>query len=332
MIQTNQVFDLRIVGIALFALAGGAKNTLAAPLISPPVSASENYTCLKCPFEKTRKKLQTAIGSRRVPDKSVKAAEPAKLTYQGPELDEKDEQSLSGNPGATDILTGTGWLGRQLGLTEDTGIRLGGLWIGNTDIQMSGRLPGSASFNSLGTLDLILNMKTIAGIQGGSFSMVFLQFDGQPSNERAGVLTGYNGLTGLAPLNRSELYQMWWRQKLFDENLIIRVGKSVPTADFNNVSRSLPIRNAKPFVAAITSLLFTPIFINPTMIGVMPGYYNSAWGLTLTATPTASSHLSYGIYDGSLAYGRQTGTHVWPTFNSYYVTTQVLGSHRASFA
>src|SRR4051794_6819528 len=37
----------------------------------------------------------------------------------------------SGNPAAVDIIAGTGALGRLLGLGEDSGIRLGGLWIGD---------------------------------------------------------------------------------------------------------------------------------------------------------------------------------------------------------
>ncbi|MEW6038189.1 MAG: carbohydrate porin [Pseudomonadota bacterium] len=225
---------------------------------------------------------------------------------------------IAGNPGAVNVLTGTGWLGRTLGLTEDTGVRLGGLWIGNADIQMSGRLPGSASFNSMGIVDLQLDLARLGGIPGASFAATFLQFDGQDSNGRAGVLTGYNGLTEMEPLNRSELYQFWWRQSLLDDKLIVRAGKSIPTFDFNNISRRLPVPDEKPYVAAVTGLLFTPIYVNPSILGVMPGYYNSAWGLTVTAAPTKALYASYGIYDGSLARGRQTGTHAWPTFNSYY--------------
>lgn len=233
---------------------------------------------------------------------------------------------ISGNPAAINVLTGTGLLGRLLGLEEDSGVRLGGLWIGNSDIQMSGRKPGSVTFNSMGIVDLQVDMKTLAGIPGGSFAATFLQFDGQDSNGQAGVLTGYNGLTETPPLNRSQLYQLWWRQALLDEKLIVRVGKSIPTFDFNNVSRRLPIPDEKPYVTAVTGLLFTPIYVNPSILGVMPGYYNSAWGLTVSAHPTRTTYANYGIYDGSLARGRQTGTHAWPTFNSYYFNIGEVGT------
>ncbi|MFZ4655311.1 MAG: carbohydrate porin, partial [Methylococcaceae bacterium] len=215
---------------------------------------------------------------------------------QHPFLLERDQISVPGNPGADNVLFGTGWLGRELGLTESSGVRLGGIWLGNADIQMSGRLPGSASFNSLGIVDVLIDMDKVANIEGGSFAATFLQFDGQPSNTRAGVMTGYNGITEQAPLNRSELYELWWRQLLFDNKLSIRAGKSVPTFDFNNVSRRLPIPDEKPYVAAVSGLLFTPIFVNPSILGVMPGYYNSAWGLTLSATPSDNTYLTYGLY------------------------------------
>jgi porin len=233
-------------------------------------------------------------------------------------LIEREQISVPGNPGADNVIFGTGWLGRQLGLSESSGVRLGGLWLGNADIQMSGRMPGSASFNSLGIIDVLLDMNKIAGIEGGSFAATFLQFDGQDSNGRAGVMTGYNGLTEQAPLNRSELYELWWRQVLLDNKLTIRAGKSVPTFDFNNVSRRLPIPDEKPYVAAVSGLLFTPIFVNPSILGVMPGYYNSAWGLTLSATPTENTYLTYGAYDGSLGLNRQTGIHAGPIFDSYF--------------
>jgi porin len=237
---------------------------------------------------------------------------------QHPFLLERDQISVPGNPGADNVLFGTGWLGRELGLTESSGVRLGGIWLGNADIQMSGRLPGSASFNSLGIVDVLIDMDKVANIEGGSFAATFLQFDGQPSNTRAGVMTGYNGITEQAPLNRSELYELWWRQLLFDNKLSIRAGKSVPTFDFNNVSRRLPIPDEKPYVAAVSGLLFTPIFVNPSILGVMPGYYNSAWGLTLSATPSDNTYLTYGLYDGSLGLNRQTGIHAGPIFDTYF--------------
>lgn len=74
-------------------------------------------------------------------------------------------------------------------------------------------------------------------------------------------------------------------------------------------------------------MIYTPIFVNPSILGVMPGYYNSAWGITTTVMPLPQSWASYGFYDGSLARGRQTGVHAGPTFDSYYFNIGEIGHH-----
>lgn len=251
-------------------------------------------------------------------------------------LVQREQTSVPGNPGADNVLYGTGWLGRQLGLSDSDGVRLGGLWLGNADIQMSGRMPGSASFNSLAIVDMLVDLDKVADLEGASFAATFLQFDGQDSNGRAGVMTGYNGITEQGPYNRSQLYELWWRQLFLDHKLSLRVGKSVPTFDFNNVSRRLPIPDEKPYVAAVSGLLFTPIFVNPSILGVMPGYYNSAWGLTLSVTPTEQTYLNYGAYDGSLGLNRQTGIHAGPIFDTYFMIGEAGfswgGDHPGKFA
>ena len=45
---------------------------------------------------------------------------------------------ISSNPGATNFLMGTGLLGRLLGFGKDSGVRLGGLWIGDTNYLFAG--------------------------------------------------------------------------------------------------------------------------------------------------------------------------------------------------
>ena len=35
----------------------------------------------------------------------------------------------------------------------------------------------------------------------------------------------------------ADIAELWLRESLFDNKLVIRVGKTVPTFDFNNVSR-----------------------------------------------------------------------------------------------
>ena len=69
-------------------------------------------------------------------------------------------------------------------------------------------------------------------------------------------------------------------------------------------------------IPALSSAIFTPLYVSPTQLGIMPGYYNSATGLVVTALPRDDVYVQYGLYDGNLAAGRQTGLE-GPTFNEY---------------
>src|SRR5262249_42793823 len=114
-----------------------------------------------------------------------------------------------------------------------------------------------------------------------------------------------------------ELYELWWRQVFLDGKLIVRIGKSVPTFDFNNVSRPVPTADVSSNIPAVTSLIYTPVFKNSTLITKMPGYYNSATGVTATYAPNQNFYFSYGGFDGSQALGEQTGLR-GPQFNGHY--------------
>ena len=207
---------------------------------------------------------------------------------------------ISGNPGAVNIVTGTGALGRFLGLTPESGLRLGGVWIGDANGLLTGGLkPGRWGFDGLTLVNFSLDTEKRWGWKGGLFGIQFLQFTGTDINGAAGTFPGYNSLQGAPPLTRQEIYQLWFRQSLFEDKFIVRMGKLAPSNDFGNVVRPVPVREASAAIPAVTGLIMTSVFINPTMIGVMPGYYNSAVGMTATFTPTERTYLNYGIYDGA---------------------------------
>jgi porin len=239
-------------------------------------------------------------------------------------------EGISSNPGAVDVRTGTGELAKTIeglaGLPQDSGVYLGGLWVGDTNGLLSGGAePGKWSFNSLLIVGAALDAKKLVGWKGGTFGIQFLQFNGQPTNEQAGSVQGYNSLPGPKPLQRSELYELWWRQELFNGKLVLRIGKVVPTYDFNNVLRPVPTQDPHLHIPAVSGLLYTPVFKNPTLIGAMPGYYNSAYGITTTIAPIKNVYFSYGIYDGNIAHGVQTGL-TGPHFNGYYFNILEAGA------
>lgn len=249
------------------------------------------------------------------------------LRAQTPPAAEAASPAIAGNPGAVDVQPGTGALGRLLGLDAATGIRLGGVLVSNGNYLLSGgNNPGRASFNNLLVVDLSVDLDKLAGITGATVGAALLRFDGQNTNQQAGLATGYNGLPGAPPLHRTELYELWWRQSFFDDKLVVRFGKVVPTFDFGNVVRPVPVQDVSQRIPAVSSLIYTPIFVNPTILGALPGYYNSAYGITATVAPTRRFYASLGIYDGNVARGEQTGLRAAPNFNGYRFAIGEIGT------
>jgi porin len=247
-------------------------------------------------------------------------ARPPRTPDQPPEdgAPARGETAISANPAAVNIVAGTGALGRLLGFDADSGIRLGGLWIGDASgIMAGGAKPGQWGLNSLTVFDLNLDGEKLLGWKGGMIGTEFLPFSGQPTNSLAGAFPGFDSLQVTPPLVRQELYQLWVRQAFFDDRLIFRIGKTVPTFDFNNVVRPVPVDEPAAAIPAVSGLSYTPVFVNPTLLGAIPGYYNSATGLTAAFAPTKKLYLSYGVYDGNVALGHQTGLE-GPRFDGHY--------------
>lgn len=233
---------------------------------------------------------------------------------------------VSSNPGAVNISTGTGQLGEKvLMLLPEWGVRVGGLWIPDYNYLFTGGLhPHRGGGNNLFILNINLDTEKLKLWKGGLFGAEFLQHNGNAINVDAGTLQGYNSLQALPPINRSELYQIWFRQALFDDKLILRIGKTIPSYDFNNVIRPIPTKDESLGIPATTGLIYTPIFVNSSMLGVLPGYYDSAYGITVSFLPTDQFYFSYGFYDGNLARGIPTGLR-GPEFNGYYFQIGEIG-------
>lgn len=231
---------------------------------------------------------------------------------------------MSGNPGAVNILTGTGEFGRWLKIPKNSGYRLGGLWIGDYNALVSGVSGRRLTGNNLVILDFSIDMHKAFGWKGAYFGTEFLQFNGQSTNADAGVVQGYNGLTEAPPLNRSELYQLWILQQFFHDKLSVRVGKTIPIYHFNNVSKPVPKANPLNAIPSVSGLIYTPIFVNTTLLGAIGGYYNSVYGIVVTIAPNQQAYANIGVFDGNLARGVQTGLK-GPHFNGYYFSIMEVG-------
>ncbi len=232
--------------------------------------------------------------------------------------------SISSNPAAVNINPGTGALQRylenKLGIINNHGIEFTGSWIADTNDLFSGGIQDATRWtnNSALLLGMTLDTEKLMGWQDGLFGVQGLQFNGQNTNGQAGVLQGYNSLPASPPFNRTELYELWFRQALFNNKFYIRIGKQVPTIDFGNVVRPIPLANEDIAIPAVSSLIYTPVFLNPTTIGVLPGFYNSIYGITFSFIPNKRWYFLYGLYNGSLAQGQQTGEQAAPNLNGTY--------------
>ena len=103
------------------------------------------------------------------------------------------------------------------------------------------------------------------------------------------------------------------------------MGKTVPTYHFNNVSKPVPtINDPAVSIPSVSSLIYSPIFTNPTFSGAIGGYYNSVYGIESTVAPTKDLYINMGFYDGNLARGVQTGLK-GPHFNGYYFSIMEIG-------
>jgi porin len=244
----------------------------------------------------------------------------------GPVMTEK-VAAVSGNPAATTFSTGTGWLGRQLGLRDEWGVTLGGVWLADTNlVAAGGAQPGGWTNSSALFVGLGIDADKLVGWQGASFGFQFLQLNAGNTNGEAGSVQGYNGIVGPPPFNRTELFEAWYAQEMIKDVLKIRIGRVNPGADFNNVLRPVTFTDINQNIPSVSGLIYSTVFANGTLIGFLPGYYNSGNGATVNFTPGKSFYLNLGVYDGNNAVRVQTGM-VPPTFNGYYFNIGEIGTN-----
>ena len=78
------------------------------------------------------------------------------------------------------------------------------------------------------------------------------------TNADAGSVAGYNGIVGLPPFNRSELFKAWYAQEIVKDILKVRIGRMDPTLDFGNVMRPVTFEDETQNIPAVSGLLWSP--------------------------------------------------------------------------
>ncbi len=194
--------------------------------------------------------------------------------------------------------TGTAWqsgylfdvstFGPESGLGQamaDAGIYLNG---GETGI-LAGNVAGGAKqgavFDNDFNLEVDLDLARIAGIPGAAMHIVI--------DDRVGGYYGkFSGSNTLTPqtFGPNEVLQFQefdWDQALFNDHVLLLVGRQSPVMDFN----SLPVACNFVFTNACTN--FTSFFVNDSA-AIAPA---STWGARIAFHPTLETYLRTGIYE-----------------------------------
>ncbi len=235
---------------------------------------------------------------------------------------------IAANPQTAYTFLGWDQLGRGLGLKDEWGVRLGGFLILEPNWIASGGVEPNSSHASLAVgIHTSVDLRKAVGIPGGTLGVEFLGFTGDAINNAAGCVQMFSNMDGAPPRSRIELMQAWWHQRLFDDKLIFQIGKMNVAGHFGTVTKPVFVSEGhlQDSGSDISSLIWAPVGLNPTVLSIFPAYYNTAYGATVHFAPTHNLYASYGLFDGNLARGVQTGLKWGPQFNDYKLHIGELG-------
>lgn len=216
------------------------------------------------------------------------AAQPATTdTRPGPPT---EALGLAANPRAVTGGYYSGLLQRALGLSADSPVKFGGILdLGGNWLASGGLRPNSTSGDFVFGLNFDVDAEKLLRIPGGEFYASGGVYHGtdRDSNGQAGSVQVYDGLAPTTDFHRLELYELWWRQRLFEDRLILKIGKINASGEFGQVLNPVPIPEAHMRDWTISDLLYAPAGDMPTNFGKLPTYPDPAWGVTVSLPGTA---------------------------------------------
>lgn len=228
------------------------------------------------------------------------------------------ELPLAINPRAQSGGFFSGLMQKALGLSPDYPVKFGGvLTLGGNWLASGGLRPHSTTGDFVLGLNIAVDGERLLHIPGGDFYVGGLLYQGTDSNGRVGSAQVYDNLAPPKDFQRLELYELWWRQRLFEDKLIFKIGKICAGGEFGQAMNPVTILEANMRDWTVSDLIYTPSGLITTNFK-MPIYPNPAWGLSVSFLPTKKFYVSYGVFDGNGARGVQTGDEVGPEFNGYF--------------
>lgn len=265
--------------------------------------------------------IGTADGSSASIAQEIPAARSATAATPSAEVDPSPpamELALAANPRALSGGYYSGLLQKALGLSPESPVKFGGvLTLGGNWLASGGLRPHSTTGDFVLGLGAGVDAERLLHIPGGEFYVSGIVYQGTDSNGRAGSVQVYDNLSPPKDFQRLELFELWWRQRLFKDRLIVKIGKINAGGEFGQVLVPAPVTEAKIRDWTVSDLIYTPSGLLTTNFK-LPIYPNTAWGLAVSFLPTKNFYVSYGLFDGNGARGVQTGVEVGPEFNGYW--------------
>jgi porin len=149
-----------------------------------------------------------------------------------------------------------------------------------------------ASFRQRFNFPIELDMEKLAGIHGGNFTAIYqFQGGGNASHTQVGDAQNFSFATDAD--NRSQLGQLWYQQKFFNDTFRLRLGKLEGNADFDVLD------NVQEFV--------NNSFQTSPTLGLLPSFPDTGMGIQLFYEPKSNFYAGAGLFDGSIAHGVRLG-------------------------
>jgi porin len=183
------------------------------------------------------------------------------------------------------------WYGLRTKLI-DAGIDFhGNLTLDYSKPLMGGVDTRGSDFRHLLDLRFTLDTQALLGLGGGTFSIDFQNQHGHDGSDRVGDLQGINNADADG---RTQISELWYEQKLFDDFLRVKLGKVDGNTEFG-------------FPACAAGFLNPSFGYSPTVVG-LPTYPDPATSLNVFVYPAKWLYAGFGVYDGSGAAGVHTGS------------------------
>jgi len=185
----------------------------------------------------------------------------------------------------------TGDWGGLRSTLNDGGLTFNGSLTYDWSSVWSGGLSNRASTRSLLDINASLDTARLWSLSGGTLFFDFQSTDVRGGSRDAGDIQGFSNID--SGTNVHQLSEVWYEQRLFDNNLRIKIGKIDANKEFDVVSCG-------------GSFLNSSVGFSPTVL-TLPTYPEPAFGAVVFVYPTEDLYLGAGFFDGSLAVGVRTG-------------------------